>query len=137
MLIVIDRHGYRDVQENELSFLDCFTTPRCHSSTTGYGDITPYTETVGAAGQRPGDHPLRVAFLIVLVGTTVETLTAVAPGPQDPALEELVRNHTVVIGYGTRGDRRRRHGGRRRPPADIVVVDTEQASLDTPAPPVW
>ena len=41
LIVYIDRHGYRDVQENELSFLDCFYYATVSLSTTGYGDITP------------------------------------------------------------------------------------------------
>ena len=40
---------------NQLSFLDCLYYATVSLSTTGYGDITPFTP-VGAADQRPGDH---------------------------------------------------------------------------------
>ena len=45
---------------------------------------------------------------------------------------QRVRNHTVVIGYGTKGKTAvAAMVGDGVPPGEIVVVDTDQASLDT------
>src|SRR6478736_2742904 len=74
LVIYIDRGGYRDAQENELSFLDCLYYATVSLSTTGYGDITPITPSARLINVLV-ITPLRVAFLIVLLGTTVETLT--------------------------------------------------------------
>ncbi|HEV7421526.1 MAG TPA: potassium channel family protein, partial [Mycobacterium sp.] len=43
LIVYLDRHGYRDVQGNELSLLDCLYYATVSLSTTGYGDITPFT----------------------------------------------------------------------------------------------
>ena len=43
VLVYVDRSGYRDVQENPLSFLDALYYSAVTLSTTGYGDITPFT----------------------------------------------------------------------------------------------
>jgi voltage-gated potassium channel len=130
LIVYLDRGGYRDVQNNELSFLDCLYYATVSLSTTGYGDITPFTESARLVNVLVVT-PLRVAFLIVLVGTTVETLTKESRQAwKTQRWRSKVRNHTVVIGYGTKG--------RTAVAAmladdvaagDIVVVDTDLTAL--------
>lgn len=131
LIVYVDREGYRDVQGNDLSFLDCLYYATVSLSTTGYGDITPYTPSARLINVLV-ITPLRVAFLIVLIGTTVETLT----NESRQALKiqrwrNNVRNHTVVIGYGTKGRTAvAAMMGDKVTPAEIVVVDEDQAALD-------
>ena len=73
-IVYLDRGGYRDVQDNELSFLDCLYYATVSLSTTGYGDITPFAPEARLINVLV-ITPLRVMFLIVLVGTTLEVLT--------------------------------------------------------------
>lgn len=131
LIVYVDRDGYRDVRESPLTFLDCFYYATVSLSTTGYGDITPYTETARLINVLV-ITPLRVAFLIVLVGTTVETLTTASrQALKIQRWRNSVRNHTVVIGYGTKGRTAvAAMIGDGAAPADIVVVDTDQPSLD-------
>lgn len=131
IIVYLDRDGYRDVRESPLTFLDCFYYATVSLSTTGYGDITPYTESARLVNVLV-ITPLRVAFLIVLVGTTVETLTTASrQALKIQRWRNSVRNHTVVIGYGTKGRTAvAAMIGDGVAPADIVVVDTDQASLD-------
>ena len=42
-IVFLDRDGYRDVTEQPLTLLDCFYYATVSLSTTGYGDITPFT----------------------------------------------------------------------------------------------
>ncbi len=103
-IVYLDRDGYRDVREGPLTFLDCLYYATVSLSTTGYGDITPFTETARLVNVLVITPPLRVAFLIVLVGTTVETLTTASrQALKIQRWRNSVRNHTVVIGYGTKG----------------------------------
>ncbi len=44
VVVYLDRNGYRDVRGDRLTFLDCLYFAAVSLSTTGYGDITPYTE---------------------------------------------------------------------------------------------
>src|SRR6478736_6033264 len=103
LIVYIDRDGYRDVKENPMSFLDCLYYATVSLSTTGYGDITPYTPTARLVNVLV-ITPLRVAFLIVLIGTTVETLTTQSrQALKIQRWRNKVRNHTIVVGYGTKG----------------------------------
>ena len=131
LLVYIDRAGYRDVREKPMTFLDCFYYATVSLSTTGYGDITPFTERARLLNVLV-ITPLRVAFLIVLVGTTVETLTEASRQTlKIQRWRKRVRNHTVVVGYGTKGRTAvAAMIGDGAVPADIVVVDTDQTLLD-------
>jgi voltage-gated potassium channel len=135
LIVYLDRDGYRDIESapvpGGLSFLDCLYYATVSLSTTGYGDITPVTETARLVNVLV-ITPLRVAFLIVLIGTTVETLTAASrQALKIQRWRNSVRNHTIVIGYGTKGKTAvAAMVGDNVKPGDIVVVDTDQASLD-------
>lgn len=131
MIVYLDRDAYRDVQDNQLSFLDCLYYATVSLSTTGYGDITPFTPTARLINVLV-ITPLRVAFLIVLIGTTVETLTSQSrQALKIQRWRSRVRNHTVVIGYGTKGRTAvAAMVGDEVAPADIVVVDENAAALE-------
>lgn len=136
LIVYLDRHGYRDISDapnpdDPLSFLDCLYYATVSLSTTGYGDITPVTPSARLVNVLV-ITPLRVAFLIVLIGTTVETLT----NQSRQALKiqrwrRSVRNHTVVVGYGTKGRTAvAAMIGDDVAPADIVVVEQNPAALE-------
>ena len=130
-IVYLDRDGYRDVQGNELSLLDCLYYATVSLSTTGYGDITPFTPSARLINVLV-ITPLRVAFLIVLIGTTVETLTEASR--QTLKIQQWrrrVRDHTVVVGYGTKGKTAvAAMIGDGAKSNEIVVVDTDRAALD-------
>ncbi|MFD4538551.1 potassium channel family protein [Streptomyces bauhiniae] len=102
-VVYADRSGYHDNSDGPVDLLDAFYYATVTLSTTGYGDITPVSD-----GARLINilviTPLRVLFLIILVGTTLEVLT-------ERTREEwrlnrwrsTLRDHTVVIGFGTKG----------------------------------
>ncbi|OBF88554.1 potassium transporter Kef [Mycobacterium sp. 852002-51152_SCH6134967] len=131
LIVYFDRDGYRDVQDNQLSFLDCLYYATVSLSTTGYGDITPFTPEARLINVLV-ITPLRVAFLIVLIGTTVETLTSQSRAAlKIQRWRSRVRNHTVVIGYGTKGRTAvAAMVGDEVAPADIVVVDENAGALE-------
>jgi voltage-gated potassium channel len=134
VIVYVDRGGYRDVKNEPLSLLDCFYYATVSLSTTGYGDITPYTESARLINVLV-ITPLRFAFLIVLIGTTVETLTTQSrQALKIQRWRNRVRNHTIVIGYGTKGrtavDAMIGDG---TPAGEIVVVDTDQSVLEQAA----
>ncbi len=133
LVVYLERDGYRDVgsEPTTLSLLDCVYYATVSLSTTGYGDITPVTEHARLLNVLL-ITPLRVLFLIVLVGTTVETLTAASrQSLKIQRWRKTVRNHTVVVGYGTKGRTAvTTMIGDGVAPAEIVVVDTDQTCLD-------
>ncbi len=131
LIVYADRDGYRDVQDDQLSFLDCLYYATVSLSTTGYGDITPFTPAARLVNVLV-ITPLRVAFLIVLIGTTVETLTTQSrQAMKIQRWRKRVRNHTIVVGYGTKGRTAvAAMIGDEVAPADIVVVDEDPAALE-------
>ena len=133
LVVYLERDGYRDVDSGPttLSLLDCVYYATVSLSTTGYGDITPVTDHARLMNVLL-ITPLRVLFLIVLVGTTVETLTTASrQALKIQRWRNTVRNHTIVVGYGTKGRTAvSAMIGDGVAPADIVVVDTDQPSLD-------
>nr|BFE66268.1 potassium channel protein [Dactylosporangium thailandense] len=103
LVIFIDRGGYRDVNDDGLSLLDCFYYAVVTLSTTGYGDITPVSESARLVNILV-ITPARVLFLIILVGTTLEVLTdQYRTNLRLQRWRKRVKNHVIVCGYGTKG----------------------------------
>ena len=126
LIVYFGRNGYRDAYgAGEITLADAFYYATVSVSTTGYGDIVPVSDTARLITTIVVT-PLRLIFLITFVGTTVELLTE--RSRQSFRIQRWrtrVRDHTVVVGYGTKGraavetllgdgakpdrDRRRRH----------------------------
>lgn len=103
LLVYVDRDGYNDNSDGTVDLLDAFYYTTVSLSTTGYGDITPTSDTARLVNIIL-ITPLRVLFLIVLIGTTLETLTT--RSREQVRLNrwrKKLRDHTVVIGYGVKG----------------------------------
>ncbi len=130
-IVYIDRDGYRDSYDDHLSLLDCFYYATVSLSTTGYGDIAPVTPLARLINVLV-ITPLRVAFLVVLIGTTVETLTTQSRQVyQIQRWRSRLRNHIIIVGYGTKGrTAAAAMVGDEVAPADIVVVDEDTAALE-------
>ncbi|OLZ58409.1 Ion channel protein [Streptomyces amritsarensis] len=102
-IVWLDRDGYHDNANESVDLLDCFYYATVTLSTTGYGDIVPHSDSARLINILL-ITPLRVLFLIILVGTTLEVLT-------ERTREEWrlkrwrknLREHTVVVGFGTKG----------------------------------
>src|ERR1700742_3008387 len=131
VVVYLDRNGYRDVRGEPLTFLDCLYFSAVSLSTTGYGDITPYTETARLV------HTLiftalRIAFLAVLVGTTLEVLSERSrQGWKIQRWRSRVRNHNIVIGYGTKGKTAvAAILGDEASQGEVVVVDIDRGTLE-------
>jgi len=131
LVVYLDRSGYRDVRGEQLTFLDCLYFAAVSLSTTGYGDITPYTEAARLINTLVFT-PLRIAFLVVLVGTTLEVLSERSrQGWKIQRWRNKVRNHTVVIGYGTKGKRAvAARLSDEDAQGEIVVVDSDRSALE-------
>lgn len=130
LLVYVDREGYTDSRDGEVSLVDAIYYTTVTLSTTGYGDIAPVTD-----GARLINAfvitPLRIAFLVLLIGTTLEVLAT-----QGRELFRVARwrrrvdHHVVVVGYGTKGrsavDTLVNNGVARE---SIVIVDPNPAAV--------
>jgi voltage-gated potassium channel len=130
LVVYLDRDGYRDANGDGLSFLDAIYYTTVSLSTTGYGDIAPMTPQARLVNVLV-ITPLRVLFLIILVGTTLEVLTERTREQwRLQNWRRRVRSHTVVIGYGTKGRSAVRalvaDGTDRR---QIVVIDPDPSQV--------
>lgn len=103
-VVYAGRAGYRDNGTGEpLDLLAALYYSTVSLSTTGYGDITPVSDAARWVNILL-ITPLRFLFLIVLVGTTIEVLTQ--RSRQEFRVNRWrrgVRDHTIVIGYGVKG----------------------------------
>ncbi len=129
-LVWLERDGYRDLDGKIDTFLDALYYATVTLSTTGYGDITPVTESARLTNIVI-ITPLRFVFLIVLVGTTIEVLTERSRQQfRTSRWRRRVKKHTVVIGYGMKGRSAvsalidQGHA-----PESIVVVDTQPGNI--------
>ncbi|MFF5079604.1 potassium channel family protein [Actinoplanes sp. NPDC000266] len=103
VVIYAGRSGYRDVNEDGLTLLDCFYYAVVSLSTTGYGDITPVTPHARLVNILI-ITPARVLFLIILVGTTLEVLTdQYRNSLRVSRWRRKLKDHIVICGYGTKG----------------------------------
>ncbi|CAM3130201.1 MULTISPECIES: potassium channel family protein [Corynebacterium] len=126
LIVYLDSNGYSE----PLTFVDALYYSAVSLSTTGYGDITPVTQ-----GARLVNifvvTPARVAFLMLLVGTTLSVLTEDSRKTlQIQQWRRTVRNHTIVVGYGTKG----RSAvdallAGDTAPTSIVVIDSDPVTL--------
>ena len=102
-IIYIDRDGYRDINDDGLTLLDCFYYAVVSLSTTGYGDITPFTPHARLINVLV-ITPARVLFLIILVGTTLEVLTdQYRNSLRVTRWRRKLKDHVIICGYGTKG----------------------------------
>jgi voltage-gated potassium channel len=103
VFVWLDGEGYRDVNDDGISFLDALYYATVTLSTTGYGDIAPASDTARLLNVLV-ITPMRVLFLIVLVGTTVEVLTERTRDQiRQSRWRAALSDHVIVVGYGTKG----------------------------------
>lgn len=104
LLVYLDGDSYLDQTGTPgVSFIDALYYATVTMTTTGYGDIVPVTQHARLINALVAT-PLRVMFLILLVGTTIEVLANQGSRTiRDIRWRRIMRNHIVVIGYGTKG----------------------------------
>ncbi|AFR51075.1 potassium channel family protein [Gordonia sp. KTR9] len=133
-VVYLDRDGYSHAGDTPLTVLDCFYYVTVSLSTTGYGDIAPITPGARAVNVFLVT-PLRVLFLVVLIGTTLEVLTERSRQAwRIQRWRQNLHNHVVIVGFGTKG----RNAARALvdaevPRTGIVVVDDDPAALEAAA----
>lgn len=135
-VVYLDRDGYEGggAPDGKLTMIDSIYYATVSLSTTGYGDITPVTQQARIVNTIIVT-PLRLLFLILLVGTTLSVLTEQSRQAfKIQRWRKIVRNHTVVVGYGTKGRSAIAAMLADDTSAeDIVVVDTDALALKAAA----
>lgn len=133
LIVYIGRNGYRDTAHpgRPLSVLACVYYAAVTLSTTGYGDVVPVTDTARLVNTVL-ITPIRVIFLIVLVGTTLEVLTErTRTSWRITRWRSKLSGHSIVIGYGTKGRAVVRTLGECEVPNEsIVVVDSSPEAIE-------
>lgn len=129
LLVYIDRDGYRDSNGDGVSLIDAVYYVTVTLSTTGYGDITPSSDSARLVNAFIVT-PARIAFLVLLIGTTLEVLAT--QGRQELRIarwRKRMKNHVVIVGYGIKGrSAASTLVAAGRSPAEIVVVDSNESS---------
>lgn len=134
LIVYADHDGYTDNSDGSVDFLDAAYYATVTLSTTGYGDITPVSDAARLVNILVVT-PLRVIFLIILVGTTLEVLTErTRQQVRVHRWRTRLRDHVVVVGYGTKG----RHAvetlvGQGIAKDRIVIVDAQKKAVLTAA----
>lgn len=129
-LVYLDRDAYTDGADGTVSLVDALYYSTITITTTGYGDITPITPQSRLLTAIVVT-PLRILFLVLLVGTTLQVLANEGRRIfRDTRWRKHMRNHVVVIGYGTKG--RSAVGtlvDNGTNPAQVVVIDNRPTSI--------
>ncbi|WP_310963216.1 potassium channel family protein [Nocardioides terrisoli] len=106
LLVYLDRGGYRDhgsQLEHKVNAPDALYYATVTLSTTGYGDITPVAEHSRLINAFI-ITPLRIGFLVLLIGTTLEVLaTQGRESFRVARWRKHMDHHVVIVGYGTKG----------------------------------
>jgi voltage-gated potassium channel len=133
-LVILERGDYTDNLDGEVSVVDALYYTTVTLSTTGYGDITPVTDQSRLVNALLVT-PMRLLFVVILVGTTIQALTQRSREQFRLARwRSRVRDHVVVVGYGAKGRNAVRELMLKgHQPDQIVVVDTDQRVLDEAA----
>jgi len=129
LLVVLERGQYADSHDGEVSIADALYYTTVTLTTTGYGDITPVTTSARLVNALVAT-PMRLLFVVLLVGTTIHALT-------ERSREEMrlarwrarVQDHVIICGYGTKGRNAARAlllKGHRKD--HIVVIDPDPSA---------
>ena len=106
LIVWFDRDSIPTTYDGEVGLIDAIYYATVTITTTGYGDITPvapHARVLSAVIVTP----LRIAFLVLLVGTTLEVLAHHGRRIfKDARWRKRMRNHVVVVGFGTKGKKR-------------------------------
>ena len=130
LIVWIDRASYTDNYDGQVGLIDAIYYATVTITTTGYGDITPvapHARLISAIIITP----LRIAFLVLLVGTTLEVLAHHGRRIfKDARWRKQMRNHVVVVGFGTKGksavETLKTNGAN---PSQVVVIDSRPSAI--------
>lgn len=132
LIVFAQRHGYHDANDpsGAVSFRDSVYYAATTLSTTGFGDIAPATDSARLTNAFV-ITPLRIGFLVLLIGTTLEVIAFRRRDVFRIARwRKKMGHHVVIVGYGTKGRSAVEtlvSNGHSRD--EIVVVDPTAAAL--------
>lgn len=132
-LVYVDRNAYRDNAApggHGVGIVAAIYYAAITLSLTGSGDIVPVDDHARMINAFV-ITPLRISFVVLLIGTTLEVLAAQGRERLRTARwRKHMENHVVVIGYGTKGrsavDTLVNNGV---PKESIVIVDPSSVAL--------
>jgi voltage-gated potassium channel len=129
-LVWFDRDSYTDNYDGSVGLIDAIYYATVTITTTGYGDITPVAPHARVLNALLVT-PLRIGFLVLLVGTTLEVLANQGRRMyRDSRWRRGMRNHVVVVGYGTKGrsavETLETNGTN---PAQVVIIDGRASAV--------
>jgi voltage-gated potassium channel len=129
-LVILERGSYTDSHDGNVSVVDALYYTTVTLTTTGYGDITPVT-TGARLVNALVVTPMRLLFVVLLVGTTIKALTIRSRDEFRLARwRSRVKDHIVVLGYGTKGrNAARALALKGHPDEGIVVVDQDPGAV--------
>ena len=130
LIVWFDRDAYVDSYDGTVGLIDSIYYATVTLTTTGYGDITPvapHARVISAVIVTP----LRIAFLVLLVGTTLEVLAHQGRRIfKDTRWRKRMRNHVVVVGFGTKGrsavETLENNGTN---PTQVVIIDSRSSAM--------
>jgi len=103
LIVMVGPRGYRDAADGDVSLIDSIYYATTTLTTVGSGEITPETRAARLVNALVVT-PLRIAFLIVLVSTTLEVMSTERRRIlRDARWRKRMKDHIIVVGYGTKG----------------------------------
>jgi voltage-gated potassium channel len=126
LVTYVEREGYYDPEDDEVSLLDAFYYSTVSITTTGYGDVRPVSDEARLMTTLLVT-PARILFLIILVGTTLEILAErTRYAYRLRRWRKNLKDHTIVCGYGTKGRSAiRTLLAKGTDPSEIAVIETD------------
>ena len=127
----LEREGLKDMHDGEVSLLDVIYFTMISATTTGYGDIVPVTEKTRLFDALVVT-PIRILFLLIFVGTAYLFLARRTWEKfVMKRIQRSLRDHIVVVGYGTKNSRAVQELiDRGAQPDTIVIIDTNEDRLE-------
>ncbi len=132
LITYIGRDGYTDSQgDSPLTFIDSLYYATVTITTTGYGDIVPSTQ-VSRLITTVVVTPLRVLFLVLLVGTTLQVLTNQSKIRfRRKRLEKQLSDHIVICGFGVKGKAALEYMRNHNDDCAAIAIDPSKEALDS------
>jgi voltage-gated potassium channel len=131
MITYVGRDGYSDSQGDvPLTFIDALYYATVSITTTGYGDIVPATQEARLITTLVVT-PIRIVFLVLLVGTTLEVLAEKSRfNIRRRNWQKGLVDHTVICGFGIKGQSALKYLKNHDGGCQAVAIDESEEALE-------